>query len=458
MSNIIRLTDSYKVTHWKQYPKGTRHVYSYLESRGGEFKRTAFFGLQYIIKKYLAGQRVTLAQLEADEAYMKAHFGNDLFNYDGWKYIATHHGGRLPVEIRAVLEGSSVDTHNVLMTIVNTDPNVPWLTNYLETLLCQVWYPTTVCTNSKACKELILFYLDRTGDPSLVDFKLHDFGFRGSSSVESSAIGDAAHLVNFMGTDTLSGIDLVMEYYNSRMPAFSIPASEHSTITSWGEMNEADAHENMLDSFPDGLVASVSDSWDIFRCCERIWGTKLKDKVLSRNGTLVIRPDSGRLPDTVLAVLQILGDKFGVTYNSKGYKVLPPQVRVIQGDGVNRQTIDTILRAMMIENWSADNIAFGSGGALLQKFDRDTCRFAFKCSAINIDGEWRDVYKQPVTDSSKNSKKGMLSLNRNDDGSYYTTIRGTNPAEDHLHLIFRDGELLLDQSFDEIRRRANDEL
>lgn len=454
-SNIIRLTDSYKVTHWRQYPPGTRHVYSYYESRGGEFSETTFFGLQYIIKKYLEGVRVKLEDLEADRKYMLDHFGRDLFNYDGWRYIAEKHNGKLPVLISAVLEGSTVKTHNVLMTVMNTDPMVPWLTNYLETILCQMWYPITVCTNSRECKKIILKYLNMTGDPNLINFKLHDFGFRGSTSVESSAIGGAAHLVNFMGTDTLSGLDMLMQYYGASMPGFSIPASEHSTITSWGRDNEVNAHENMLEQFPDGLVASVSDSWDIYKCCSDIWGDKLKDKILARNGTLVVRPDSGELPRTVIEVLTILGTQFGYSTNEKGYKVLPPQIRVIQGDGVSRTTIAEILGSMAHHGWSADNIAFGSGGALLQKFDRDTCKFAFKCSAINIDGNWLDVYKEPVTDPGKNSKRGRLFLLKNDKGEYFTTNSIDKNEVNHLIPIFKNGDLLLNINLNLIREGAN---
>ncbi len=453
--NSIVLTDSYKVGHWPQYPKGTENVHSYLESRGGKFPFTVFFGLQYILQTYLEGIVVDQEAIMDAKNIFAAHFGRpDLFNVKGWEYIRTHHNGRLPVVIKAVPEGTVVNTNNVLMTIEVTDPKCYWLTNYLETLLVQVWYPITVATQSYYMKKMITKYLEETGNPGLVNFKLHDFGFRGVSSVESAAIGGAAHLTSFMGTDTMAALLLLRSHYDCEIAGFSIPASEHSTITSWGKENEAAAMENMLDTYPEGLVACVSDSFDIYKACADIWGTKLKDKIMNRKGCLVVRPDSGDPIDVVCKVLQILGDKFGYTLNDKGFKVLPDCIRVIQGDGCTFEMVDQVLNYMKINRWSADNIAFGMGGALLQKLDRDTQKFAFKCSAIKVNGEWRDVFKSPVTDSGKVSKKGRLKLLKVD-GHSFTTAPADLPTtqEDHLVEVFRDGKVTKRYTFDEIRQR-----
>jgi nicotinamide phosphoribosyltransferase len=309
-----------------------------------------------------------------------------------------------------VPEGMGINTSNVLMTVENTDPAVYWLTNYLETLLVQVWYPSTVATQSRAMKQVLLKYLQETGDPAGLPFKLHDFGFRGVTCPEQAAIGGASHLVNFQGTDTTVGLVLARKFYKAQMPGFSIPAAEHSTITSWGEENEVDAMRNMLEQYPDGFVACVSDSFDIYRACSDYWGTQLKDKVLARDGVLVVRPDSGDPPTVVNKVLDILGDKFGFETNAKGFKVLNPKVRVIQGDGIDFAMLDKILSAMKVNGWSADNIAFGSGGGLLQKLNRDTQKFAFKCSQVVIGDESRDVYKRPITGGDKASKRGRLKL------------------------------------------------
>jgi len=448
--NILLASDSYKISHWRQYPKGTQRVYSFMESRGGVHADVTFFGLQYLLTRYLEGPVVTAEDLAEATDFYRAHFGADLLNVDGWQHIIDKHGGRLPVEICAVPEGTVVPVRNVLMTIENTDPKVPWLTNFLETLLCQVWYPVTVATQSRAMRKLILDALEHTGDPSLVDFKLHDFGFRGSTSVESAGIGAAAHLVNFKGTDTVAGLVLARDYYSEPMAGFSVPASEHSTITSWGREHEVDAYRNMLDQFPTGLVACVSDSYDIYAACRDLWGTELRDRVLSRDGCLVVRPDSGDPPTVVVTVLDILGEKFGFTINEKGYRVLDPHVRVIQGDGIDYEMLGKILSAMERARWSADNVAFGSGGGLLQKVNRDTQKFAIKCSAVQINGEWRDVLKDPVTDPGKKSKAGRLRLVRED--GVYKTVTGEGPTL--LEPVFRDGVVLRRQTFADVRRRA----
>lgn len=456
--NIILFSDSYKVGHWVQYPPKTQNIYSYFESRGGKFPATKFFGLQYYLKEYLAGKVITEENIiEADQLFAK-HFGNNkLFNRIGWESLLAKYGGRLPVSIKAVPEGMLIPTGNVLMTIENTDPEFYWLTNYLETLLVQVWYGTTVCTLSYYMKEMITRYLEKTGDAALINFKLHDFGFRGVSSVESAAVGGAAHLVNFMGTDTMAALMLARSYYSADMPGYSIPASEHSTICAWGRENESLAMQNMLEQYPEGLVACVSDSYDIYNACEMIWGTLLKDKVMQRNGTLVVRPDSGEPPVVVVKVLDILGEKFGYTRNKKGYKVLDPHIRVIQGDGCNYEMCERVLEAMKACSWSADNIVFGMGGGLLQNLNRDTQRFAFKCSAVNIDGEWRDVFKSPITDTGKISKAGRLRLVPMDNAaggiSYQTVNELANVhGKDILVEVFRNGEILKEYTFDEIRQ------
>jgi len=436
MNNLVLLTDSYKLTHWKQYPPKTSVVYSYFESRGGRFQQTTFFGLQYFLKHYLAGMRITRTMIEEAEQVVAQHLGNAaFFNKAGWMHILEKHNGWLPVSIRAVPEGSTQKVLTPLMTIENTDPECFWLTNYLETLLVQMWYPITVATQSREIKRRILAFLDETGDPAGIGFKLHDFGFRGVSSVESAGIGGLAHLLNFVGTDNLEALTMGRKYYASDMAGFSIPAAEHSTITAWGADSEREAFKNMLTQYPTGLMACVSDSYDIYRACEQYWGKDLKDQVLARDGVLVVRPDSGQPEEVVVKVLDSLERGFGSTENAKGFKVLNPKVRIIQGDGVNYDSIGDILGNMKVNGWSADNIAFGMGGALLQTLNRDTQMFAFKCSSVTVDGKERDVYKKPVTESWKVSKAGRF-----------------NVGEE----IFRDGKVLKTYTLDECRKLSNE--
>lgn len=461
MSLIVR-TDSYKFSQWMQYPKGTTHVSSYIESRGGEDK-SVFFGLQAFIKDYLLTP-ITMKDIDRAERIVTAH--GLPFNRAGWEVIVKEYGGMLPLEIQAVPEGTFMETHNVQVQVVNTDPRLWWLTSYIETALLRgVWYPSTVATKSRKMKVVIAKYLNETSDVPVMDqlmFKLHDFGARGASSGETAILGGMGHLINFMGTDTFEALEGVMGYYNTdQVVGFSIPASEHSTITSWGRENEVDAFENMLDTFggPGKILACVSDSFDIYAACRDLWGEKLKDKIVNMGGTLVVRPDSGD-PETVpVEVIKILAEKFGYTVNSKGFKVLPPYIRVIQGDGINEKSLPIILENLKKKGFSTDNIAFGMGGGLLQAWNRDTLKYAMKASAIRIDnGEWIGFSKDPITDKGKQSKQGRLALvyQCGVGSCSFRTLpeHVARPEENLLRTVFKNGELLIEDTFEEIRNRA----
>jgi nicotinamide phosphoribosyltransferase len=465
--NFVLLADAYKYSHHKLYYPGTTKIYSYLESRGGQFDETVFFGLQYFLKHYLEGIVITKEKIDEAEAFLTQVFGRkDVFDRSKFDYIVEKYKGRLPVRIKAVPEGTVVPVNNVLMTIENTDPQCFWLSNFLETLLMQVWYPCTVATVSREVRKIVEEYFEETAaDASkpAIDFVLNDFGFRGVSSVESAGIGGAAHLINFLGSDTLMGSVLAQRYYDTqKVWGLSVPATEHSVCTLLGEEGELDVFKHILKTFPTGIVACVSDSFDIFRACSDYWGTELKDLVLSRDGVLVIRPDSGDPVFTLLKVFDILLNKFGYTINEKGYKVLPPQVRVLQGDGINVQSIRSIYGALKVNGISAENLVLGMGGALLQKVDRDTQKFAFKCSYAEVNGKPVDVQKHPVevdshgklVQSFKKSKAGQLKLIRTDAG-YQTVRKETSPGyEDQLITVFENGEIINTVNFEEIRERA----
>lgn len=454
--NLILMTDSYKASHWKQYPANADGYFGYIESRGGVFSKTVFFGLQIFLKSVLA-KPITMQDIDEADAFYAAH--GEPFNRAGWEYIVKQYGGYLPVTIKAAPEGSVIPVKNALVTVECNDPRVFWCGSYLETaLLRAIWYPTTVATVSWHCKQIITKYLEMSSDNALeqIKFKLHDFGARGASSSETAAIGGAAHLVNFMGSDTVEGVCLMNRCYNGgNMSAFSIPAAEHSTITAWGKEQEVEAYRNMLRQYakPGALLACVSDSYDIFNACGKLWGEALKQEVVDSGAVLVIRPDSGEPVQTVLEVAEILGRKFGTEVNFKGYKVLN-NVRIIQGDGVNLQSIEAICKALVDKGWSIDNIAFGMGGALLQQVNRDTQQFAMKCSAIRQDGKWNDVFKAPATDAGKASKKGRLMLYKSADG-YYTSLQGSrNESLEALQTVYKDGRLIKEYSLNEVRNNS----
>lgn len=452
--NLILDTDSYKASHWLQFPSGTTGMFAYLESRGGRDQDVLFFGLQYLLKQYLT-TRVTPDMVKEADHFFSRH--GVPFNRDGWMRIAHDLDGRIPVRIRAVAEGTLVPTHNALMTVESTDPQTFWIVSWLETLLMRVWYPTTVATNSHHIKRLIYDALERSADDPEAElpFKLHDFGSRGVSSRESAAIGGMAHLVNFKGSDTVVGVLAANEAYNHPMAAFSIPAAEHSTITSWERDGERLAYANMLQHFakPGALVAVVSDSYDLWNAIDNLWGGELKEQVIQSGATVIIRPDSGDPATVVRQALEHLEARFGSTVNSKGFKVLN-HVRVIQGDGINRDSIPEILKTVLDAGFSATNLAFGMGGGLLQQVDRDTQKFAYKCSQVTRDGRSVEVFKAPVTDPGKTSKKGKLDLIRN--GDYFQTLAYEHSpyANSALSVVFENGELMRQYTFEEVRARA----
>jgi nicotinamide phosphoribosyltransferase len=458
--NPLLNADSYKHSHFLQYPAGATALSSYVEARhdntGLGITHVTPFGLQGFIKDHFLD---AITDIDVREAKEFCGFHGVPFAEEAFGKLVTKYKGKPPLFIRSVAEGTQVPIGNALMSVECCDPDMFWLGSFFETqLLRAMWYGTTVATISRHCKGIILKYLIDTCERPLdeLPFKLHDFGARGASSTESSAIAGAAHLVNFMGTDTMLGMKYANQFYGADYAnlGFSIPAAEHSTITSWGRSHEADAYRNMGEKFGNGLFAVVSDSYDIYNAVKSIWGDTLRDFVLALPGTLVIRPDSGDAVAVVTAVIGILADKFGFTTNTKGFKVLN-KVRVIQGDGINPKSIETILQALKLAGFSAENVAFGMGGALHQKkCDRDSLSFAMKASAIMINGKWQDVYKDPIA-GGKTSKKGRQSLVMDGDGSL-TTIRKENAMgrDDLLEPVVVNGTLVRDQNFNDVRRLA----
>lgn len=464
------LTDAYKLTHWKQYPRGTRRIHSYLESRGGAFGRTTFFGLQSI----LADLMTLLEYNTQDSRHEAINFSHRLFmgpdeyyNRDGWLALVERHGSKLPLEIRAVPEGTTVPSGNALMTIENTDDEFPWLTNWAETILMHVWYPTTVCTLSREIKKLIDAYAKKTGT-RVNQFHLNDFGMRGASCLQAAARGGAAHLVNFAGTDNLAGIMLLNAHYENNTNdgwGHSVPASEHSTTTAWGEASECEFIEHMLDSYPDyATISVVADSYDYERFVREYICGKLKDRIKSRSGKVVVRPDSGDPARMTRLGMDMLWDAFGGLevpgQDAVTYRELNGCVGMIYGDGINYSSIGEILQTVVDARFSVDNIVFGMGGALLQQCTRDTHRFAIKASArMTGNREWVDMWKQPATDKGKASKKGRLALvDLIGEGEGFATMTIEEAADraypDQLRTVYRNGQLFNTEPFTTIRERA----
>ena len=458
IKNPILNTDSYKLTHYGMYPQGTEEVYSYFESRrGSQWPYSVFFGLQYMLKTYFIGKVVTKEMIDYADDFCRMHFNDaNQFNRKGWEHILKKHNGKLPVEIKAVPEGTVVGESNVIMTIRNTDPECYWLTNHLETMLVQLWHACTVATSSTSQYLKLKEVAEKTGsNMDMLKFKLHDFGFRGATSFESAALGGAGHLIPFAGTDNIAAITLIKQFYShdkDYMPGFSIPAAEHSTIISHN--NEVAAYEHIIKNYP--VASIVSDSYDYDNAVENIWGIELYDYVNDRlkakpvESLLVIRPDSGEPVDNVIWTLETLGKKFGICINPKGYKSLPDGLAVIQGDGIDPKSLGFIVDTMVDQGWTLDSIAFGSGGGLLQKVNRDTQRFAMKASSVTIYGEEWVCSKAPKGDLSKASKAGKMKLVKKNIG--FVTVPEEDDGEDIMQTVFKDGYLTNEYSFEDVRR------
>jgi nicotinamide phosphoribosyltransferase len=479
--NLILLTDAYKYSHHSFYGETMSEMGSYLEARGGMFGYNIFKGIQPKIKKYLSG--VAFTKHDVDEAYelLGTELGvfgrDDVFDRTKFDYIVDTYGGRLPVEIKAVPEGTPVNHHNALLYIEALDEKCAWLTNFLESLILQIWYPITVATLSREVKKVVIKAFEKTSDlsgPALdftINLVLNDFGFRGVSSVESAEIGGAAHLVNFDGSDNVIASKYIMDYYGTnKVYGKSVPATEHSIMTLKGKMGELEMMKRVLTAYPTGVVACVSDTYDIMDAVDNKWGKELKDLILSRpaepGNCLVIRPDSGHVLVTLKKIFESLFKNFGYTTNSKGCKVLPPQVRVIQGDGVNYDSIVEIYKMFEEEKISAENLVLGMGGKLLQAdIDRDKHNFATKACHAVVDGVTFAPVKSPIVfdkdgnrhESFKKSKEGKPKLVNNGDGTF-RTVTSIHPeyfkVVDCMQIIFRNGEMYNETTFDEVRERA----
>jgi nicotinamide phosphoribosyltransferase len=456
--NPILDTDSYKLSHFLGYPQGAEHVYSYAESRGGIYPATVFFGLQKFVKE-LAATRVTVGDVFEAAAFAKAH--GEPFNEAGWMHIVDHHGGRIPVIIKAVPEGTLVPTRNVLVTVENTDPKLPWLTSYIETALLRAcWYPTTVATRIFGMKQRIKSFYDSTSDIGDMGFSVLDFSARGCSSRETAEIGGMAHLLSFIGSDNIPAVLAASRYYDEPMAAFSVAATEHSVMTGFGQNNEEASIDYLIENMmpENGILSVVGDTWNIYNFVKIV--ARKQEKIANKGGTLVIRPDSGKMRNVLPTIFTDVRDLFWATTNSKGYRI-PKYVKVLQGDGINENTVTQPFAIAKEKGISADAVMTGSGGGLMQSnIDRDTCKFAFKASNITINGVDHAIAKNPITDRGKMSKKGRMILLETGMGDI-TTVTNQDPdygqyeAFDCLQTVYDNGAIYNMENLATIRKRLN---
>ena len=463
--NIMLATDSYKISHANMLPDDLEYMETYAESRGGEYPYTLFFGLNYYIKSYLTGKQVTEEKIQEAKKLYTPHFGSDaVFPENKWRYILNEHNGVLPIKIEAVKEGSIIPVKNVLFKVSSTDKNCAWVVGIVETMLMRLWYPISVASNSMLGKEILDHHFEISGETSDTSFSLHDFGYRGVAADEQAWIGGASHLLSFKGTDTVAGIRMLDKYYNAGVQGFSVPASEHMVMSIRGRENEREAYVEAFKAYPAGILSLVSDTYDIYKTCKMFSeDEEIKQLILNRDGKFVIRPDSGDPVEVLEKCLNIIADTFGYTENSKGYKTVNEKIGLLWGDGVSVPKIHTYLAVLENKGWSVDNFVFGGGKEILQNFTRDTIKFAIKCSYAVLNGESIDVYKDPITGKGKKSKKGRQILIYNDEVGYKTVNH--HELDKYLNLgykemlepVFQNGQLLRDQSFEDIIKHVEKE-
>lgn len=466
--NILLLTDVYKLGHMEQYPEGTTKIYSYLCARSNKkYNEMVFFGLQYYSDHYLT-QKITYADVEEFIEYFTSILGKPPSQRIVNRLFALADLGYLPLEIKAVPEGSVVPVKNALVTVTNTLPEFHWVVGFFESLLLKVWNTCSVATLSHKFKRLVTKFAHTTSDSlDLIPFQVHDFGYRGCSSEETAAISGASHLINFFGTDTIPAIKMLKDHYGATgLIGASVPASEHSVMCAFGPDHELEAFRNMLHLYPDGIVSIVSDTYNLWRVLTE-FAPILKDEILARNGKVVFRPDSGD-PEKIICgdphapigspeykgSLKLLEEVFGSSVNSKGFKELNPKVGLIYGDGMYFERFERILTHMQEQGWASTNLVIGIGGLLLQQHNRDDGGFAFKATFAVINEKEVELFKDPITDPGKRSHKGRMMLDKTFGYVTYDQVSEEEETMGELKTVFKDGKITKFWTLDEIRERV----
>jgi nicotinamide phosphoribosyltransferase len=525
--NPLFILDGYKNWHHKMYPAGITQLYSNMTPRSYKHlkcDKSVFFGLQYYLKEYLIKQwQENFFNIPKDKIVKdvkRFHWAYSGVDFDTTHIEKLHDLGYMPLRIKALPEGSLVNEKIPYFTITNTHPDFAWLVNYLETQMStSIWDLCVNATIAHQYKKLLTEHANKTcDDTNFIQWQGHDFAQRGRSSQEST-LNQAGHLLSFTGTDTIPSIFMLEEYYNAditkELVGASVPASEHSVQTSYGKENELDSFVRILDIFPSGIVSVVSDSFDLWEVCTT-FVTKLKDKILARDGKLVIRPDSGDPVDIICGrkipkcknfneaeyyyrgyvrdeknlfivdnvcydvaihsgkeflcqrynltaadkgVVELLWDVFGGTINSKGYKVLDSHIGVIYGDSISLERADAICKRLEQKGFASNNIVFGIGSYTYNYNTRDSLGIAVKSTYCVVDNEPRNIFKDPVTDNGlKKSARGLLKVEIDNDKYVLkdeVSLGEENTGE--LKTVYENGVLLVDHKLSDIRNRLDNQ-
>ena len=479
--------DFYKTGHVFQYPKNTEKVNSNFtprESRIPGINQVVVFGIQYFVKEFVINQ-FNENFFNQPEEKVVGSYSRRLVNALGpisVEYIRSLHKlGYMPLEIKALDEGTLCPLRVACLTIQNTHPDFFWLPNFLETLLSDtLWGPMTSATIAYEYRDILDTYAKATSDmPGFVDWQAHDFSMRGMYGVEAAMMSGAGHLLSFTGTDTVPAIDFLELYYGANsdkeLIGGSVPATEHSVMCMGGEETEVETYVRLLkDVYPSGIVSVVSDTRDYWKdLTEEL--PKIKDLILSRDGKLVIRPDSGDpikvicgdpdgLEDYIVkGSIEVLWDLFGGTTNSKGYKQLDTHIGLIYGDSITLDRARTICRRLKQKGFASTNVVFGVGSFTYQHVTRDTFGFAMKATYGEIDGKPYDIYKTPKTDKGgvKKSAKGLLRVVKDGLSSRLVMHELVTPEEEKTGLlttVFLDGKLVKETTLAEVRARLKQQV
>ncbi|SDH42853.1 nicotinate phosphoribosyltransferase [Microbacterium sp. 77mftsu3.1] len=472
-------TDAYKVDHRRQYPDGVTRVYSNYTNRGSRIEgidKVVHFGLQAFLQSYCIEAFVPFfaaAEDEVADLYADAMVGVLAANGEaiGAEHIvALHRLGYLPLRFCAVPEGTRVPLRVPSFTMENTLDEFFWVTNFVETVVsASVWHPSTVATLAYRYREILDAAAEKTGDDKAgVDFQLHDFSYRGQVGTDAAAASGAGHLLSFKGSDTLPALDFVRRYYpgENGLVLASVAATEHSVMCAGGQDDELETYSRLLDLYPSGIVSIVSDTWDLWNVITSIL-PQLHERIMARDGKLVIRPDSGD-PVTILTgtdvenpttpadkgVIELLWDEFGGTVNEAGYKVLDPHIGAIYGDSITTERAIAITERLEAKGFAASNVVFGVGSFSYQYQTRDTFGSAIKATWVEVEGESRNIQKNPITDNGlKKSATGRLAVLRDEQGEL-VLVQGATPEQEaasELQPVWENGKFLRTQSFADVR-------
>ena len=471
-------TDSYKLSHWAQYPEHTTRVYSNLTPRSSRIPgvdHAIFFGLQAFLHEWCQDAFNDFLKMPEEEAVKTYALrvmsivgpSNDTFE----RIRALHRLGYLPLRFCAVKEGTPVPMRIPMMTVENTHPDFYWLTNYIESVLsAYLWHPITSATLAWHLRSMLNDWAMKTaGTIEPVAWQGHDFSLRGLEGLEAAGSSGAGHLLSFTGTDSLPALDFVDMHYDDAdngLIGGSVPATEHSVMCAGGVYNERDTYERLLKLYPEGIVSIVSDTWDLWKVCTEILPS-LHQEIMSRNGKLVVRPDSGDPVNIIcgdpeapydspqyLGLARILAREFGATRNTQGYLELDSHIGMIYGDSITYERAEEMCRRLAENGFASTNIVLGVGSYTYQYVTRDTLGIAMKATWAEIDGVGHELFKDPITDNGiKKSACGRLAVVRDEEGKITLIEKATAVQESQslLEPVFENGNMLRTQSFVEIR-------